>query len=212
ADTGIGMSAEIHDRLFHPYFTTKPPGKGSGLGLSVVHGIVKSYNGEIRVESTLGQGALFEVFLPAHQNEYHDAPYDPSVVLPTGTERILLVDDEAPIVRLQQQVLERLGYRVVARTSSMETHALFKADPEGFDVLITDMTMPVMTGDQLAKAILSIRPNLPVIICTGFSERLTAETICQIGIKGYLMKPVSKSEMAHLLRQVLDEPQGLAQK
>lgn len=206
SDTGHGIDGEVIAKIFEPYFTTKGPGKGTGLGLSVVYGIVKDYQGDIHVTSEPGTGTTFQVYLPIIKNAA-DKTID-ETVLPVGQgdETILLVDDEAYIARLEKQMLERLGYLVVERTSSIDALEAFKADPDRFDLVITDMTMPNMTGDRLAKALIHIRPGIPIIICTGYSEAISRETVASMGIKGFLMKPVVRSEMARMVRHVLDQP------
>jgi PAS domain S-box-containing protein len=205
ADTGCGIDPTLKNRIFDPYFTTKAQGRGTGLGLAVVHGIVKDCNGEIKVTSEVGQGTTFNVFIPLVPKDIAIAEFKKAEPLEGGTERILLVDDEKVIVNLQANVLERLGYRVTCRTSSVEALEAFKANPDAFDLLITDMAMPNMTGDLLAKAVKSIKPHLPVIICTGFSERINRERAQAIGVNGFLMKPVIRSQLAGMVRNVLDE-------
>jgi len=204
-DTGTGIDKSIIDRIFEPYFSTKEKGKGTGLGLAMVHGMVKSYGGNIRVYSEPGKGTAFHVYLPVIQTQAEKK--EPRVVSPVegGTERILLVDDEVQIVRMEQQMLERLGYHVTARTSSIEALEAFRAAPDKFDLIITDMTMPNMTGVELAKKIIEIRPDISMIICTGFSEKISADKAKAMGIHGYVMKPVVKSELAKKIRGVLDD-------
>ncbi len=205
ADTGVGMTKEILARVFDPYFTTKSDGKGTGLGLSVVHGIVASYHGEVRIDSEPGLGTEVHVYLPLVEKKViKEAPAAAEHVR-GGTERILLVDDEEAIVRMEQQTLRRLGYQVTVRTSSVEALAAFKAHPDDFDLLLTDMTMPNMTGIQLAAAVRTLRPDVPVIICTGFSEQLDKAICDSFGIAGYLMKPVVAAELADTIRRVVDE-------
>ncbi len=205
SDTGCGIDPSIRDKLFEPYFTTKEQGKGTGLGLAVAYGIVKNHNGDIDVYSDVGKGATFNVYLPVMEKPSEKVTTERLRYNKTGTERILLVDDEAQVIIFTRQVLERLGYRVVARTSSMEALEAFRANPDGFDLVLTDMTMPNMTGDQLAKELISIRSNIPVIICTGFSTRINKEKAKDIGIKGFLMKPMIQSEIARRVRKVLDD-------
>ncbi len=206
ADTGHGIGPEILGRIFDPYFTTKEQGKGTGLGLSVVQGIVKAHKGEIKVDSSPGSGSVFHVFLPLMESLTRQTP---SAAIagrhPTGNERILLVDDEAVIARLETQMLERLGYRVTSCTDSIEAATLFKNSPRTFDLVLSDMTMPHMTGDELAGELTAVRPEIPVIICTGFSERIHPDTIKTKGIKALLMKPVMLSDLADTVRRVLDE-------
>jgi PAS domain S-box-containing protein len=205
ADTGAGIDEYVLHRIFEPYFSTKEKDKGTGLGLAMVHGIVKSYGGNIRVYSEPGKGSAFHVYLPVIQTQAEREELD--VVLPVegGTERILLVDDEVQIVRMEQQMLERLGYHVTVRTSSIEALEAFRAVPDKFDLVITDMTMPNMTGVELAKKIIEIRPDIPMIICTGFSEKISKHKAITMGIRGYVMKPVIKRELAKKIREVLDQ-------
>jgi PAS domain S-box-containing protein len=205
ADTGCGIDPAIISRIFDPYFTTKEQGKGTGLGLAVVYGIVKKHGGDIRVQSTPGKGTTFEVLFPQIKKDCLNAVLEKSEKLENGSERILLVDDEEPIAKLEKQMLERLGYHVTMRTSSIEALAAFKARPDAFDLVVSDMTMPNMTGDRLAREMTSIRPDMSVILCTGFSERLNRKSARAAGIKGLLMKPVVRSDMARMVRNVLDE-------
>ena len=209
ADTGCGINPAVVDKIFEPYFTTKPQGKGTGLGLAVAYGIVRQYGGDIKVHSELGKGTTVSVYLPLMVKSEQIVPVEGVGRSPVGSEWILLVDDEEPIARLEKQMLERLGYKVTCRLNSLEALEAFKADPARYDLVITDMTMPNMTGDLLAREIVSMRPDLPVIICTGFSERINREKADEFGIKGFLMKPVVKSQMAQLVRQVLDSNAGL---
>ncbi len=203
SDTGVGIPKEHLDKIFEPYFTTKKKGEGSGLGLSVVHGIIESHRGYISVSSEPGKRTTFSVSLPLVKKAADKWPEKTTGELPKGTERILLVDDEPPIVKMQQQNLERLGYTVTARTSSLEALEAFRASPEAFDLVITDMTMPRMTGDRLAHEIKAIRPSVPVILCTGFSEKIEDQG-SNLEIDGLLMKPVDKFKMARTIREVLD--------
>ena len=202
-DDGPGIPEEIIPRIFDMFFTTKQPDQGTGLGLAVVADIVHGYGGEITVTSTPGEKTTFTVYLPVMKTPADRKPSRRQKDIPCGTETILLVDDEASIVNLEQKMLERLGYRINGQSSSLSALALFQADPGAFDLVITDLSMPDMDGDVLARKILAIRPDIPVIICTGFSEKtdaLTAET----GIKGVLMKPVVITEMAQMVRRVLE--------
>jgi PAS domain S-box-containing protein len=205
SDTGHGIAAEVLPRIFDPYFTTKPQGKGTGLGLSVVFGIVKEHGGDIRVHSEVGRGTVFKVYLPLLQSTATADPSAAAVVYPTGTERILLVDDEEPILRLEKQMLERLGYHVSTRTSSVDALAAFQANPDAYDLVITDMAMPNMTGDQLAQRMLAVRADIPVILCTGFSDKMTATKAKASGIMGFLKKPLVRGDLADTVRKVLDE-------
>ncbi|MGD9733905.1 MAG: PAS domain S-box protein [Desulfamplus sp.] len=205
SDNGIGISDTIRDKIFDPYFTTKEKGKGTGLGLSVVYGIVKEFGGDIKVDSTIGIGTAFNVYLPLIKKSA-DIPLDSKkVVIQTGNEHILLVDDEPSIARLVCQMFERLGYEVTTRVSSIEALEAFKENPHKFDIVVSDMSMPAMTGDQLAYEVKKIRPKIPFIICTGFSERINKENADAIGVDGFLMKPIIKSDMAQMIRKVLDK-------
>ena len=203
-DNGVGMDPCILDKIFEPYFTTKEKEKGTGLGLAVVYGIVQEHNGEIKVSSKLGSGTTFDVYLPLMSESTEALSFDIVSDLEKGTERILFVDDEAPVARLGKKMLQRLGYKVTAFTNSMDALEAFRGNPDSFDIVITDMTMPNMTGDLFAKELMKIKPVIPIIICTGFSERMNPEKAEEIGIKGILMKPIVRGEMAHMVRKVLD--------
>jgi|GEM_PF-800541 len=204
SDTGHGMEAKVTDRIFDPFFTTKERGEGTGMGLAVVLGIVKSHGGTITVSSNVDQGSSFDVFLPVIEREAN-AQIRPKIIMPTGTEHILFVDDEKSLVDLGFQILERLGYDVTTRTSSVEALELFMAQPDKFDLVITDMTMPNMTGDELAAKLMAIRADIPVILCTGYSERISKDKAQGIGIKEFVLKPIIMSDMAITVRKVLDE-------
>ena len=204
SDTGTGISPDIIESIFEPYLTTKEPGEGTGMGLAVVHGIVKGYGGEITVQSKMGKGTVFTVYLPVTKKHIHIKPY-PVEEVPLGTERILFVDDELPIVKMNKQALESLGYKVTIRTSSIEALEVFRSMPNDFDLVITDMTMPNMNGDKLAGELMKIRPDIPVIISTGYSKKISDERAAEIGIKAFAMKPISKAELAKTVRKVLDE-------
>ena len=211
ADTGRGIDAAVMGRIFEPYFTTKELGKGTGLGLSVVFGIVKEYGGDIHVYSEVGKGATFHVYLPILNDTSTGVAPEKAGRYETGTERILIVDDEELIAQLEKQMLERSGYQVEERTSSIEALKAFRANPDAFDLVITDMTMPNMTGDRFAGELLSIKPDIPIIICTGFSEKMSEERAGAIGIKGFLMKPVGVKDLTVMVRKVLDEANGSTQ-
>lgn len=205
SDTGHGMAPDIQDKIFDPYFTTKEKGKGTGLGLAVVHGIVSEHGGRIEIFSEVGEGTTFHVYLPLMEQMADSNPIDLEADLPGGNESILLVDDEAPIAKLEKQILERFGYRVKYRINAVEALEAFSAAPSGFDLVITDMSMPNMTGDKLASELIAIRPDIPVVICTGFSERINKHHLAAMGIKELLMKPVIKSDLVRTVRRVLDE-------
>ncbi len=204
ADTGPGMDPETLARAPEPYFTTKETGKGTGLGLSIVHGIIQNLGGHLRLESEPGRGTTVSVFLSVQPDRDVPAATETPAPVTGGTERILLVDDEAQIVRLEGEMLRRLGYRVEARTSSRDALADFTARPDAYDLVITDMTMPEMTGDRLAADLKKIRPDIKVILCTGFSEKMSPERARALGIEGFLMKPVVRAELVGMVRRVLD--------
>ena len=207
SDTGTGIPPEIIDSIFDPYFTTKGPGQGTGMGLAMVHGIVESYSGKITVKSTYDKGTTIIIYLPITQKRKTQRSYE-NKQLPTGAERILFVDDEAPIAKMGARNLAGLGYSVTSRTSSLEALELFRAKPNKIDLVITDMTMPNMTGDKLAVELLKIRPDIPIILCTGYSKKISDETASEIGIKAIAYKPIVKADLAKMVRKVLDETKG----
>ncbi len=201
-DTGRGIPSQEIDRIYDPYFTTKEVGKGAGMGLAVVHGIVMKHNGAIFVESELEKGTTFNLFFPGIGIEpVSELPIDEE--LPGGKERILFIDDEEAIVLVARNRLERLGYQVETKTDPVEALELFSEKPDRFDLVITDMTMPRMTGDLLVKEILKIRADMPTILCTGFSEKIDEEKAKGIGIRQYIEKPVNRSDLAKMIRKVL---------
>jgi len=202
-DTGIGMTPGVMKRVFDPFFTTKEVGQGTGMGLAVVYGIVMSLGGTIAVESGPGVGSTFRVALPVART---DEKLESSKVLatPKGTERILFVDDEELLTEWGQAALERLGYTVTALTDSTEALKLFSSDPSRFDLVILDQTMPKLTGLNLARELLQIRPDLPIILCTGHSDSVSPQKTSEAGIKEFLMKPLKKQELARVIRRVLD--------
>ena len=204
ADTGQGMNPEIKGRIFDPYFTTKDIGKGTGLGLSVVHGIVKNHGGGISVNSELGKGTSFEIYFPVVETEAVTET-ETDEKLPTGNERILFVDDEESMVYVARNRLERLGYQVEAKTSPDEALNLFRDIPNQFDMVITDMSMPEMTGDRFVQEILKIRPDIPTILCTGYSEKIDKQKAKEMGIRQYIEKPIKRSVLAKMVRKILDE-------
>lgn len=206
-DTGAGIDATILDRIFDPYFTTKKQGEGTGMGLAVVHGIVKNHGGMITVRSSPGQGCVFQVYFPRLETA---APVQRAgeEEIPGGNEAILLVDDEAPLAEMEHRMLERLGYRVESRVSSIEALQAFRDNPLKFDLVITDQAMPNMTGVELAREILAIRPDLPIILCTGFSRQISEENAKALGIREFILKPLLKSDIARCIRKVLDAGAG----
>jgi PAS domain S-box-containing protein len=202
-DTGHGIPPELQERIFEPYFTTKRPGEGTGLGLAVVHGIVKNYGGHIAVQSEPDAGTTVEVFLPVVEDDF-TTDKQLSEELPRGNESILYVDDEPPAVRMGKLTLERLGYTVVTATDSLKALELFRSEPERFDAVITDMTMPGLTGSLLADLLLATRSDIPIILCTGYTDLISEEKAKAKGIKAFLTKPVSRETLAKTLREVLD--------
>lgn len=204
SDNGCGMTPDVVKRIFEPYFTTKSNDEGTGLGLALVHGIVKSHNGDITVYSEPGKGTTFQVFLPVSKDKSIDDTWV-SQDLPGGNERILFVDDEQTLADIGKQMLERLGYQVDTRTSSIEALAAFRHHPGKYDLVITDHTMPHLTGLQMAEQLKQIRPDIPVIICTGFSESIDKDNYRSKGINGFVMKPFIKKDVAPVIREVLGE-------
>ncbi len=204
ADTGQGMDSGTMTRIFEPYFTTKKSSGGTGLGLSTVHGIVKDHGGGIKVTSEPGEGTTFDVFFPIAET----APVCSDIAaspLPIGKERILLVDDEELILEIGREMLKGLGYQVETRASSIDALEAFRTDPTKYDLVISDMTMPRMTGERLAKEIKKFRPDIPIILCTGFSTKISPDKLTVFGVNALLMKPVRLSDLAHTVRKVLDD-------
>jgi CheY-like chemotaxis protein len=204
SDTGPGMDSVTKERIFEPYFTTKSVGEGSGLGLSVVHGIVSGYGGAITVESRPGEGTTFAVYFPRFSRPSTPLPAKPASNPPQGRETVLFVDDEPSNAAAGEMMLTELGYQVTAVTSSLEALATFRLDSGGFDIVVTDQTLPQMTGAELAKEMLSIRSDLPIIICTGYSDVLDEARAKRIGAKALLMKPLNLQVLAESLRSALD--------
>lgn len=203
-DTGTGVKKEILDKIFDPFFTTKEKGKGTGMGLSVVHGIIKSLNGGIQAHSHHGEGTEFHIYIPVYKNTNNDETNNQKVII-GGNEHILFVDDETSIVTMQQQLLTRLGYQVTSFTNSIEALEVFRKHSDQFDLVITDLAMPKMPGDQLAEEILRLKSDMKIILCTGFSDKMTSEHAKAIGIKRLLEKPIVKYEIANNIRKTLDE-------
>ena len=204
SDTGLGMTSEIMERIFDPYFTTKDTGEGTGLGLSVAQGIIKAHGGTITAYSELGKGTTFHVYLPIIHETEKEEKEDSEQPLPTGSERILFIDDEQLLIEIGGQMLELLGYEVVTKRSSVQALEMFRAEPDRFDLVITDMTMPHMTGDKLAQELINIRPDIPVILCTGHSRKISEEKAKSLGIRAFVMKPISTRVMAEAVREALD--------
>ncbi len=207
SDTGHGIEPKLMDRIFDPYFTTKGVGEGTGMGLAVVHGIVKDHGGTIAADSKPGKGATFDILLPNIESAVKPEP-ESSEAIPKGNERILFVDDEQSLASLGKQMLESLGYEVVAKTSSLEALEVFRAQPDRFDLVVTDMTMPNMTGEKLAREFMKISPDIPVILCTGFSVRVTEQKAEAMGVAAILMKPILERDIAKTIRRVLNQQTG----
>ncbi len=207
-DTGQGIEEKKLKAIFDPYFTTKKKGEGTGLGLSIVHGIVTGFGGHISVKSKPGSGTTFTVHLPVHHSGPAPSPEESPAPIPTGSEHILVVDDEEPIIKMQKQMLETLGYRVTAFTAGLDALGALKSFPNRFNLLLTDMTMPNMTGLQLAHEIKSVGSRIPVIICSGLSDGIKKEIRNKTGIQGYVKKPIRKRELALTIRMVLDKTSG----
>jgi PAS domain S-box-containing protein len=205
-DTGHGMESTVLERIFEPYFTTKAVGEGTGMGLALVHGIVKKHDGAVTVQSELGKGTIFQIYLPKSDKAIStETDIKTTQLIPRGEERILFVDDEKEVVDMAKRMLEYLGYHVEAKTNGSEALDMFKSQPQQFDLVITDMIMPKMTGSDLAKEILKINPVTPVIICTGFREKVKKEEVEAIGINAVLLKPIVMHEIAQTIRDVLDK-------
>ncbi|MDA3788110.1 MAG: ATP-binding protein [Desulfobacula sp.] len=205
SDTGTGIDPNIINSIFEPYFTTKRVGEGTGMGLAMVYGIVEKYGGKITVDSKLGVGTKFTIYFPITKKRSAISAYK-SEKLPSGNENILFIDDEAPIAKMGGRLLEQLGYAVTIRTSSLEALELFRSKPDDFDLIISDMAMPNMSGDTLALEIMKLRPEIPVILCTGFSKRMSDEQqAAQIGIKAVIQKPIVQTDFTKTIRRVLDE-------
>ena len=212
SDTGIGIRESAVNKIFDPYFTTKDASKGTGLGLSVVHGAVKSYGGEIVVDSKPGLGTRFDIYLPIydendsnkHEAVSHDMENGHGTENLGGNQHILVIDDEENILLLLKKMLGRHGYEVHTTNNGLKALALFKAAPFDFDLVIMDMTMPGMTGDKLSMEMLKIRPDLPIIICSGYNEKQTSDRIKSIGVKGMLEKPILKSDLLQMVNSLLD--------
>ncbi len=203
-DTGHGMPPEVLSQIFDPFFSTKEKGRGTGLGLSVVHGIVTSHGGTIHAYSEPGKGSSMKVYLPVIERRAEVDAIERKK-LPMGTERVLFVDDEQLLTNVGSRILETLGYRVTASNSSTEALELFRSKPDMFDLVITDQTMPKMTGDELAKQLMALRPDIPVIICTGFSAKVSEEKVREMGVRAFIMKPLVMRDIAETIRTVLDE-------
>ena len=205
SDTGTGMDPKMLERIFDPFFTTKEVGQGTGMGLAVVYGIVESHGGFINVESEPGRGSIFQVFFPVTDENGDGIPgIESRTELKTGNERILLVDDEITILELAERILESLGYEVTAEMSSVKALEIFRASPDRFELVVTDLVMPGITGIELRDEMLKIRPGMPVIICSGYSSKITAEYAAEHGIKEFVKKPYDKIRMSEAIREALN--------
>ncbi len=204
SDTGHGMDDTTMGRIFDPFFTTKKRDEGTGLGLAVVYGIIKELKGAIRVESEKNRGTVFSILLPRIERPVRSDAVEARPV-PGGSETMLLIDDEEGLLKAQRKIFERLGYDVEIRSSSVEALEAFKSNPQRYDIVITDQTMPKLTGAQLAKEFIALRPDIPIILCTGFSDVITEEEAKSIGIKEFIMKPIVISEIACKVREVLGQ-------
>lgn len=205
-DTGSGMPPEIQKHIFEPFFTTKSIGEGTGLGLSVVHGIVKSHGGAISVESTIGKGTAFQIFFPVTEQKNQDQPMREKARFSVkGKESILLVEDEPALVSLYTTALTELGYRVTTAQNGQEALDLFHADPQSFDLVFTDQTMPTMTGAQLSQEVLRLRPEMPVILTTGYSDAISETQAARMGVRQFLRKPVKLSTLIRSLHEVFQK-------
>lgn len=203
SDTGGGIAPESIDLIFDPYFTTKGPGEGTGLGLATVHGIVKNCKGKIQVVSQPGKGTKFTIHLPVSQNLTEKKTKTPEK-LPSGQEKILVVDDEATIAKMVGSLLESLGYSVTAKSNGIEALELFKERPDDFDLILSDITMPDITGDKLAMEVMKIRPDIPIVLCTGYSKLMSKEDALKLGIRAFIHKPFTLKDLAQTIRKALD--------
>jgi len=204
SDAGKGMDKELIQKIFDPFFTTKELGKGTGMGLSVVHGIVASMKGDIQVFSEPGKGTQFNVYIPIIKNMKEQKIPNAKEPIQRGTEHILLVDDEEDIIEMEKKMLELMGYQVTSYTSSIEALEVFHNNSDDFDIIITDMAMPNMSGDVLSTELIKIRPDIPILLCSGFSEFMSEEKAISIGIKGFLMKPIVMKDLSQKMYEVLE--------
>jgi len=203
-DTGAGIKEEIMKLIFDPFFTTKEVGKGTGMGLSVVHGIVEEHGGFIKVDSQVGKGSTFHVFFPVTGNAEPETS-ERETTLPIGTERILFIDDEETLLKLAKRMLQGLGYSVTVESSSLKALEIFRSDPDQFDLIVTDQTMPNMSGLELMMEILKVRPDIPVILCSGYSSKISEETAGKKGISKYIVKPYDKKVLSEAIREVMNK-------
>jgi len=204
-DTGTGIAKEIQEKIFNPYFTTKTEGQGTGLGLAIVLVVVQEHNGYIKLESEPGKGSIFRIYFPVVQKNSPKSARD-IIANPakSGTETIMIVDDEQMILDVTKEIIENMGYKVFSFISSEVALQAFEKEPYKFNLIITDMTMPQMEGDKLAVAALKIRTDIPIILCTGYSHKISEEKALKIGIRRYVEKPLITKELGMLIREVLD--------
>ncbi len=203
SDTGTGIAPDIIDKIFDPFFTTKEVGEGTGMGLSIIYGIIKEYGGAITVKSTADKGTVFDIYIPQSKQKPTSLALN-KVIIPKGVEQILFIDDEEFIVDMSREMLENLGYKVITSQKSTEALNIFQKEPDKFDIIITDQTMPNITGLELSIQALKIRPDIPIILCTGFSNIINEEKAKAYGIKGFLHKPVAITNLSKLIRELLD--------
>ncbi|MCW8892796.1 MAG: ATP-binding protein [Deltaproteobacteria bacterium] len=204
SDSGVGMDNETLKKIFDPFFTTKEVGTGSGLGLSLVHGIVRAHGGFITVDSKPGQGSTFDLFFPVSQEKKDRSNEKQIATLRAGEERVLFVDDEETLANIGSEMLEHLGYKVTSVTSSVKALQLFRAEPQAFDLVFTDQTMPEMSGMELAAELVKIRPDIPIILCSGYSAIVSEENLKEKGIRKFIKKPLSMELLAFAAREALD--------
>jgi CheY-like chemotaxis protein len=208
-DTGHGITPALLERIFEPFFTTKDVGEGTGMGLAVVDGIIANHGGTITVTSTPGHGTTFAIYLPRIDSSMALSDTAVEIPLPSGNARVLFVDDEPTLVHMTTEMLMRLGYEVTVHTSSVEALETFRATPWQFDLVITDQTMPAMTGERLAREIRRIRPDMPIILCTGFSHTMTPSKARALGIDALLTKPLEFRELGLAIQQVIEQRRAL---
>lgn len=204
-DTGHGIDPEVKDKVLEPYFTTKPKDKGTGLGLSVVYGIVKEYDGDLAIESEVNRGTSIRIMIPTVDDLTSEKLIRRNVNLPGGSESILLIDDEKSLLRMMQKSLERLGYKVTSTLRGQDGVDMFSDNPLGFDLVLTDMMMPEITGEDVVREVRKVNPDIPVIIYTGFSDRIDEDNFVSLGVNGLLKKPVLRADLAFMVRKVLDK-------
>ncbi len=203
-DTGPGIPIEIQERIFEPFFTTKEQGKGTGLGLSVVHGVMKECGGAIQVESSIGKGTEFRLYFPLADVPLEDkSDTEGKNTIEKGSGRILFVDDEPGLVNVGVEMLKALGYTTIGATDSQKALKIFLDTPGSFDAVITDQVMPGLAGNDLASRILEVRPDIPIFLCTGYSEKMTEESAAEVGFKGFFLKPVSMADLSKALKDTI---------